>query len=88
MLDNLHDFRTDQEKKQDAFENLLKNADVGTVAKIRFEGNIFQVEKVESLDLKISRLKIIGKKHGFDGEALTFDINVVTDAELLEVLKF
>jgi len=81
------DLRTDQEKRQDAFDDLLKKAPIGTAAKIRFEGNVFKVEKVESLEPNISILKIKGNKHGFDGDDLVFNINVVTDTELLKVLR-
>ncbi len=87
MPEKLQDFRTGQEKRQDAFADLLKNADVGTMAKIRFEGNIFQVEKLVSLNPNVSELKIIGNRHGFDGNNFAFNINVETNAELLKVLK-
>lgn len=87
MEKNVVNFRNGKEKRQDAFEDLIKNASVGIVAKIRFEGNIFQVEKIESLSPKVSKLKIIGNRHGLDGDILAFNINVETDAELLKVLK-
>lgn len=82
----IKDFRTDLEKRQNAFDNLLKKAVIGTVAKIRFEGKVFKVEKVESLDSNISKLKIKGYKHGFDGDCLAFDTGLLHDAELVKIL--
>lgn len=83
------DLRTDQEKKQDAFDEFLRGGEIGQKARIIFCGDLFEVQLLSRSDndgLYLVSLKIDGEKHGYEGENLVFNINSPDDSELIELI--
>lgn len=89
MIDLIkEDFRTDQEKRQDAFDEFVAKGRADTLAKIIFAGDEYKVRLVgrrEQDDINLVKLKIIGNRHGMDGGFLEFNLDIPNDSELLTI---
>lgn len=89
----IEDLETDQEKRQNAFEEFVRNGIKGTKAKIMFAGDLYRVklrDRSEQDGVKVVRFEILGNRHSMDGKYLAFDINTIhtqDDSELLEIIK-
>ncbi len=83
------DFRTDQEKRQDAFNDLLKNGNIGQCAAINFCDDFFFVKLIkrrEQDNMRLIKFKILGDRHGMDGPNLEFNLDSLDNTELIELL--
>jgi len=83
------DLRTDVEKRQDAFDGFLKEAQVGALAKIVFCGDRFKVKLLSrNLDSEVKTVSfaIIGNRHSYEGKNLVFNLDVPDDSELIKIL--
>lgn len=89
METKTEDFRTDQEKRQDAFDKFVEKSIVGTKAKIIFVGDEFKVRLAGRRNqdgMNLVKLKILGNRHGMDGGFLEFVLGFPNDSELLKIL--
>lgn len=87
-IESIEDLRTDQEIRQDAFDEFVKNGVEGTVAKIVFAGDKYKVRLVgrrEQDTMNLVRLEIIGNRHGMDGGFLEFNLDLPNDSELIKI---
>ena len=84
------DYRTDQEKRQDAFDDLLFHGRIGQKAVILFAGDEFKVKLIKRREqdgMKLVKFKILGDRHSMDGPNLEFNLGIEDDSELLEIIK-
>lgn len=84
----VEDLRTDQEIRQDAFDEYVEKGAKGTLAKIIFAGDTYKVRLVgrrEQDGMNLVKLEIIGNRHEMDGNFLEFNLGVPNDSELLKI---
>lgn len=82
------DLRTDQEIRQDAFDQFVEQSIEGTVAKIVFAGDKYKVRLIvrrQQDGMNLVKLKILGNRHGMDGGFLEFNLDIPNDSELLKI---
>lgn len=84
----VEDLRTDQEIRQDAFDQFVSKGIEGAVARIVFAGDKYKVKLVgrrEQDGMNLVRLKIIGNRHEMDGGFLEFNLDLPNDSELIKI---
>lgn len=84
----VEDLRTDQEIRQDDFDEFVEKGRAGTVAKIVFAGDKYKVRLVgrrKQDSMNLVRLEIIGNRHRMDGGFLEFNLDLPNDSELIKI---